>query len=64
MSKVNDKSYIAGDQNEQYWRREIPNRRSCKMQLLTIGGVCVLGHWVGELNQYYTAWAPLLKDSR
>lgn len=31
-----------------------------KMQLLTIGGVCVHGVWSGKVGQYYVAWAPLL----
>ena len=33
---------------------------SSKMQLLTIGGVCVHGVWLGRVGQYYVAWAPLL----
>lgn len=55
------KSYIAGPQNEQYWRYEVPAQRSVKMQLKTVGGVCVVGHWYGELGFAFVAWAPLLK---
>jgi hypothetical protein len=35
--------------------------RSGKMQLLTIGGICVTGSWYGQLGEYFVAWAPLLK---
>lgn len=35
--------------------------RSSKLQLLTIGAICVTGTWYGELGEYFVAWAPLLK---
>jgi hypothetical protein len=48
---------------EQGWNFEAPpaQLKSAKMQLLTIGGVAVIGHWYGVFGQYFVGWAPLLK---
>lgn len=35
-----------------------------KAQLLTIGGVCVVGHWYGKYGQYFWGWAPLASRDR
>lgn len=52
-----------GAQSEQQWNFDIPpsGLKGAKMQLLTIGGISVTGTWLGNLGQYYVAWAPLLK---
>lgn len=57
------KTHHAAPTIEQNWNPSIPpsNLRNAKLQLLTIGGVCVHGVWLGQLGQYYTAWCPLLK---
>lgn len=55
-----DKSYIAAPPSQQGWRYEVPQHKGVKMQLLTIGGVCVIGEWYGELGSAFVAWAPLL----
>lgn len=30
------------------------------LQLLTIGGISVLGRWSGSLGEFFIGWAPLL----
>lgn len=52
-----DKSYVAEETVK--WNFTVPNSRK-KMNLLTIGGMSVPGHWYGELGQYFVAWSPLL----
>ena len=56
------KSYVAAPKEEQGWRYSLPPHRGVKLQLRTIGNVCVIGHWYGNLNQYFVAWAPLLSN--
>lgn len=51
--------YIAAEPTG--WRYECAPDRGAKVQLLTIGGVTVIGTWYGAYGQYFTAWAPLLK---
>ena len=63
MNQANtSKNYLTAPQSEQYWHRSLPVLRGKKMQLLTIGGICVVGQWYGDLGQAFVAWAPLLKD--
>lgn len=52
----------AAHAESQTWNFEVPpaNLRGSKMQLLTIGRVCVHGVWQGGLGEYFVAWAPLL----
>lgn len=42
------------------WTFAVPAHQNKKMQLLTIGGICVIGTWYGALGQYFVAHAPLL----
>ena len=56
----NDKYHLAAPQSEQYWRYE-KGPKGVKIQLKTIGHICVLGFWYGELDEHFIAWAPLLK---
>lgn len=58
---ITTKSYIAAPKHDQHWRFEVPRQKSAKMQLLTIGGTSVVGHWYGALGFAFVAWAPLLK---
>lgn len=58
---TNADDYISGDMSQQYWRYTVAPAGK-KVQLLTIGNVCVLGQWYGALGQYFNAWSPLLKD--
>jgi hypothetical protein len=47
------------------WRYEKPaHGGGAKTQLLTIGGMSVVGQWRGELGEHYLAWAPLLKRNK
>lgn len=39
-----------------------PPPGGAKVQLLTTGGVCVLGHW--KPNAGFIAWAPLAKRDK
>jgi len=45
---MNDKSYVSAPQSGQYWHHTI-GPKGKKVQLLTIGGVCVIGQWSGQL---------------
>lgn len=45
-----------------YTRPQVP--ANTKMQLLTTGGVCVVGTWEGELGEHYVGWAPLLRRDK
>lgn len=58
----NDKPFIAAPPSDQYWRYNLPDLCGKKMQLRTVGGVCVIGQWYGQLGEYFVAWAPLLSN--
>ena len=60
---TNNKSYVAAPQSGQVWTYAVPSQKNKKMQLLTIGNVCVYGHWYGELGEAFKAWAPLLSTN-
>lgn len=55
------KTHIAAQPGEIYWRHERCPHGGAKVLLLTIGGVCVVGSWYGELGRYFTAWSPMPK---
>ena len=46
------------------WNYCRPQHENVKMQLLTTGGVCVIGQWTGDIGEHYLAWAPLLKRDK
>ncbi len=52
------KDYVAG---QAYWRYEVPPERGAKCLLLTVGGVCIVGRWYGELGENFVAWSPMPK---
>jgi hypothetical protein len=62
----NNDTYIAQDRlnARMQWRYEVAPHRGAKVQLLTIGGMSVVGTWYGELGEAFLAWAPLLKRDK
>jgi hypothetical protein len=57
-------THVAAPPGEIFWRYEVPENRSAKMLLLTIGGICVLGQWQGRLGEQFMAWSPMPKRNR
>ena len=57
------KNYITALPSGMSYRYTLPDK-SGKMLLLTVGGVCVVGAWAGELGEYYIAWCPLPKRDK
>ena len=57
------KTHHAAPRIQQEWNPCVPpsHLRAAKMQLLTIGGICVYGVWSGRMGEHFTAWCPLLK---
>lgn len=53
--------YIAAAPGNLYWRYEVCPNRGAKVLLLTVGEVCVIGHWYGALGDAFVAWCPLPK---
>ena len=62
MHNIISKTHYSAPIVEQFWHFGPPPTGK-KLQLLTIGGVCVYGIFVGRMGQYYTAWAPLIERS-
>jgi hypothetical protein len=59
MTQTN-KDYLASKAPEwNYPPLDPPAPKGTKLNLLTIGGVAVLGNW--QDDQGYVAWAPLIK---
>ena len=58
------KTYIAAPPGELYWRYEACPQRGAKVLLRTIGNVCIVGEWRGEVGELFTAWCPLPKDEK
>lgn len=56
-------THITAPPGELYWRKSVPPHVGAKMILRTIGNVAVIGHWYGDLGQYFSAWCPLPTDS-
>lgn len=59
-----DMPHVSAQPGDLYWRKTVPKYRGAKMLLRTIGGVAVIGIWMGELNQYFTGWCPLPADKK
>lgn len=57
-------THIAAPPGELHWRYEIPENRSAKVQLLTVGGIAVHGHWYGAFGEAFIAWCPLPKRDK
>ena len=55
--------YVATDK-PQWCYTKPPYTPDTKLQLLTIGGMCVTGNWRGRVGEYFLAWAPLLKRDK
>jgi hypothetical protein len=57
------KSYHTAPNVQQTWTFANPPQslRGQKMQLLTVGGISVVGNWYGEFGQYFVGFAPLLQ---
>lgn len=58
---MTSKAYIAAAPGEIYWRYEVCPHIGSKVLLLTTGGICIIGHWYGELNKTFVAWCPMPK---
>lgn len=56
------KPYVSAPPGQLYWRREVCPHAGAKVLLLTVGRVCVVGHWYGAYGQYFTAWCPMPKN--
>lgn len=56
--------HISAPAGQVFWRYDIPQDRGSKTLLLTVGGICVTGTWLGDLGQYYIAWAPMPKRDK
>lgn len=56
------REYVAAPPGELYWRHEKCPHRGAKVLLLTIGNVCIVGAWRGEVGDFFRAWCPLPKD--
>ncbi len=54
-----DTNYVSAPLYRQEWHFSTPPAGR-PLQLLTIGGICVVGNWCGKVGQYFTAWAPLV----
>lgn len=59
-----DKSYLAAENPEYYYPAagDPPAPLGVKLQILTSGGVAILGQWSENTN--FVAWAPLLKRNK
>lgn len=57
-------TYIAAVHGQVYWREEKCPHPGAKVLLLTVGGVCVTGHWYGDLGEAFVAWSPMPKRGR
>lgn len=44
------------------WTKTVPPKLGTKLLLRTVGGVPVIGFWVGELGQYFTGWCLMPTD--
>lgn len=58
------KTHVAAPPGDIYWRHERCPHGGAKVLLLTVGNVCVVGQWYGELNQFFVAWSPMPKKGR
>lgn len=54
-----NQTHISAPPGELHWRYGVPDERSAKMLLLTIGKVTVVGNWTGAYGEAFIAWCPL-----
>lgn len=43
----------------QLWNHTVPDDQDKDLQLLTIGGISVLGRWTGAFGEYFVGWASI-----
>lgn len=60
----NLKTYLTGLPEEIYWRYEVPEYKSAKSLLLTVGRVAVIGQWYGEYGEHFIAYSPMPKRDK
>jgi hypothetical protein len=56
------KEYVAAEYVA--WTYAKPSHGGAKTLLLTIGGITIVGSWLGEAGENYLAWAPLPKRDK
>lgn len=61
---MNAKGYLAAEHPEYSYPEagDPPAPRGVKLQILTTGGIAVLGEWKDDTN--FMAWAPLIKRNK
>lgn len=57
-------THISGTGDELDFRYEVPPLTDAKVQLLTVGRICVTGNWYGHYGEAFIAWAPLPKRNK